>query len=972
VRCRLGVGIWSLGVLLAPASSYGQQPAAAAYVDRPVASVKIEIEGHPSAEPGLEEAIQTRTGAPLKMADVRNTIAHLYSLGRFEDIQVEAEAAPDGGVALRYALSPVHTVTRVIFKGELGLSEGRLRGRMTERFGAAPPLARAADVAAALEELYHERGYLHASVKTGSPIVEHDPDRATLVFDVNAGTRTIIGRSSITGRPLEPVAAIQARLEILPGQPYQPGEIRERLANYVSALRRRHYYEATGTPQTPVISEDGTRADVTVDIQPGPLVTIEFTGDPLPKDKIAELVPIEREGSVDQDLQEDSARRIQDYLNQLGYYKADVAPPERQEADGRLTLVFHVKRGQLYRVAPGGVEVTGNHSVPIEELRPLLKMAPGEVFVSSKLGAISSAITQLYKQRGFASVQVDSALNEAGDGLVKPAIAIKEGARVLVGAVAVTGNETVPADRLKPLLKLATGDPYFGPLVARDRDAILTTYLDAGYASADVKVAPVVPTVTPEGARADVTFTIVEGPQTIVEHIFITGNLRTKPSIIQRELQVKAGGPLGLEDLTESKRRLSALGLFRRIQVSTISHGDPSLRDLVVFVEEAPQTTIGAGGGLEMDRRLRQSTVEGTPTDQFEFAPRGFFEIGRRNLGGRDRSVNLYTRLSLRPSSNPANRSLFGFPEYRVVGTYREPRALRSYGDLVATVAVEQGVRTGFNFARKGFNAELSHRLTPTIRGSARYSLSTTRVRDLDESQLNTDILTVDRVFPQVRLSTFYANLARDTRDDVLDPQQGTLISADGTLAARSIGSELGFSKTFLQGFVYRNLGRPHLVLAAGARLGLAKAFLRIVQSVDENGNPRIDEVRDLPVSERFFAGGDTTIRGFSLDSVGVPATISSTGFPKGGDAEIILNAELRAPLYKKIGVVLFADGGNVFARAADLSLTELRGSLGFGLRYRSAIGAIRFDLGFKLDRRRIGTKLEPPYAFHFSIGQAF
>ena len=82
---------------LTPALRIAQQPPAAAYVDRPVASVTIEIEGRASTEPGLEEAVQTRTGAPLKMSDVRETITHLYSLGRFEDVQVEAEAAPNGG-----------------------------------------------------------------------------------------------------------------------------------------------------------------------------------------------------------------------------------------------------------------------------------------------------------------------------------------------------------------------------------------------------------------------------------------------------------------------------------------------------------------------------------------------------------------------------------------------------------------------------------------------------------------------------------------------------------------------------------------------------------------------------------------------------------------------------------------------------------------------------------------------------------
>jgi len=105
---------------------------------------------------------------------------------------------------------------------------------------------------------------------------------------------------------------------------------------------------------------------------------------------------------------------------------------------------------------------------------------------------------------------------------------------------------------------------------------------------------------------------------------------------------------------------------------------------------------------------------------------------------------------------------------------------------------------------------------------------------------------------------------------------------------------------------------------------------------------------------------------------VGAPSTITALGFPRGGDAEVVLNAELRVPIRGKIAGVVFADGGNVFARAGDLDLTELRGSVGFGGRYRSPIGPIRIDLGFKLDRRLIGNELEKRYALHFSIGHAF
>ena len=94
--------------------------------------------------------------------------------------------------------------------------------------------------------------------------------------------------------------------------------------------------------------------------------------------------------------------------------------PERKEGDGRLTLVVHVQRGRLYRVAPGGVEVSGNTSVPIEELRPFLKLSQGEPFVASKLGAMTARSRRSIKTRGFATRRRSTpASNEVGDGLVQ-------------------------------------------------------------------------------------------------------------------------------------------------------------------------------------------------------------------------------------------------------------------------------------------------------------------------------------------------------------------------------------------------------------------------------------------------------------------------------------------------------------------------------------------------------------------------
>jgi outer membrane translocation and assembly module TamA len=134
-----------------------------------------------------------------------------------------------------------------------------------------------------------------------------------------------------------------------------------------------------------------------------------------------------------------------------------------------------------------------------------------------------------------------------------------------------------------------------------------------------------------------------------------------------------------------------------------------------------------------------------------------------------------------------------------------------------------------------------------------------------------------------------------------------------------------------------------------------------------------IDAFKDLPASERFFAGGDTTVRGFALDQLGTPATIDKDGFPIGGNALVIFNAELRVPVAGGLGVVGFLDTGNVFARATDIDLMQLRSAVGFGVRYKSPVGPIRVDLGFKLGRRDITPGVpESPNALHISLGQAF
>ena len=471
--------------------------------------------------------------------------------------------------------------------------------------------------------------------------------------------------------------------------------------------------------------------------------------------------------------------------------------------------------------------------------------------------------------------------------------------------------------------------------------------------------------------------TVREGPRIVVDHVLIVGNVRTSAATIERELRIKSGDPLSEAAKIEGRQRLATLGLFRRVQITELALGDEGRRDLIVTVEESPPTTIEVGGGVEGRVRVVPDN-QGVATERFEIAPRASFQVARRNLFGKNRSVSLFTSVSLPLFKEPVfgtqgnliNDQL-AVPEYRVIGTYREPRVFNTSANALVTGTFEQQARSSFNFARRGASAEIERRVKGQVRLSASYQIQRTIV--FDDNVSPADQLLVDRLFPQVRLSSVSSSAIRDTRDDLVDPGSGEYLSANIQLAGRSIGSEVGLAKTYLRAQLFRTVpGGKRFVLAGNATLGLAAGFPREVMTTDAQGHVTTATIEDLPASERFFAGGDTTVRGFALDALGTPQTIGQNGFPIGGNGMVIFNLELRAPVRGAIGAVGFFDSGNVFAHASDIDLTELRGAVGFGIRYKSPVGPIRVDLGFKLHREEVAGSREALTALHISLGQAF
>jgi outer membrane protein insertion porin family len=958
------------------------------YLGRTITDVRVEIAGVPLLNETVLELLETRVGEPLTMRGVRATIDHLVGLGRFEDVRVFASTA-EPGVALVWRLIPVRRITKITVTGNPELSRDAIRAEITERFGSQPSANRVDDMVTRLQAFFATRGFSGATIVPRIEDEEPVSEQAELVLDIEAGARVMVGAASVTGQPLESEVEVLRALGVEIGRPFDQIAIDTRIASYEGSLHDRGYYEARVRESHVPLGNEQT-VSVTLNVEPGPHVSLVFAGDSLPVSTRNNLVPVRAERAVDQDLLEDASLAIENALREQGY-RAARAPYTREEKGSELVLTFTVTKGPLHRVE--SVEATGHSRITAADLAPLLQIKAGDPFVEARAGLVSTAITELYRVRGFSQAAVKPNIQvlpetTAVNVAYRPVairFEIQEGPQTTVSGVEFQGTSAIPAGTLLAQMALQAGKPFYRPQLSVDRDTIERAYRSQGFQGASVISQLAFANVQQQVA---VTWMIREGDQITIDRILINGNDRTSGNLIRRELTIQPGGPVSDDAMLESQRKLAALGLFRRVRVTELPRTGSLTRDVLIDLEEAATTTLDYGGGLEVGG-IGGRAEDGSATDKIDIGPRGFFSISRRNLWGKNRSVTLFGRVTLKSreegvdDTDPEDNGGYGFNDYRGLFTFREPRAFGTTGDAQVTAFVDQGRRTSFSFNRKGVTTDYARRFG-SFTATGRYTYDYTKI--FDDQIAPEDQLLIDRLFPQVKLSKFFAGVLRDSRDDVLDPQRGAVIGVEGSVAAKIWGSEVGFVKTFAQSFIYRRLPGRKVVIAAGARLGLAVGFEQAVAVPAEIAAADGElhrafaavetfstTIKDLPASERFFAGGDTTVRGFALDRLGSDETLDSQGFPQGGNAMTIFNLETRAPYWKNMQFVWFLDAGNVFRLASDIRLDELRFASGFGVRYRSPIGPLRVDWGWKLDTQLLLTGgRERSNVLHISLGQAF
>lgn len=515
-------------------------------------------------------------------------------------------------------------------------------------------------------------------------------------------------------------------------------------------------------------------------------------------------------------------------------------------------------------------------------------------------------IERFYMTQGFMRAQavIEDELPSDDSLRIAVLIGVYEGPRWTIESITFDGNTIADDQRLRQKMALAPGGPFLTNELESDRRAVLDLYARRSYL--DARVVQTVD-VDDEARTATIHYHVVEREQASIDAIDVTGDDKTRQYVIERELTLKSGDLFDPEKIGESQARIYRTGLFNSVWMEPAKDDTGKVRKrLLVRVRERPSGHID-------------------------------FKVGYAALSGAEVSVGVTNR-------NVQGQAI----EVSVGGTYSsfERGAEASIGDpwfVGRRVAAEATGSYSWNDEESyvaettGAGFVLTKRFGSAVTLESGYEFERTTVLSTVEVSDGTGANYTSDVFGAVTL---------DTRDDILDAKRGSMSRGRVDFAS----SKLGGTNDFVRyEFAFRGFGDFHhgRVVALALRAGWVK--------------PQGDGA-DVPVNERYFAGGDGSVRGFERNSL---SPRDSEGNPKGGRALTEVRGEIRFPIWKKLRGVVFTDAGQAFDDLGAVRLSRLEVGAGAGLRFGTPIGVVRFDVAWPVT--------EPgPAACYFGIGQAF
>lgn len=662
--------------------------------------------------------------------------------------------------------------------------------------------------------------------------------------------------------------------------------------------------------------------DLAVTMEPGPRVTFVFEGDSPPRALRPEITELYRTNFYEPISIEEMKRETVRAFRSTGHVDPKVAIEVRREVsagvddpDGPRMVTLRSEAGR--RRSLEELRIAG---LSAEEERLVVSAFPGTLSRAELAAGGENADRRLLLQLralGYPDAQIATRFVK-GDGS-RLVMGVEPGPRQTLARIEVRGVEDGERQRLLGLVPLRPGDPARLDRIVQGSREIEADLLDRGFADAVVRSET---TLSGLPEETSVVYDVTPGPQYRLAGVDIAGERASKPAPLLREADLEVGEPFRQEDVEDARSRLFRTGVFTRVDAEVEKDGTPGEGDAdarVTFsIAERPRFRFGYG--------VRWESEEGTGA-VVDFVDQNFLgramTFGLRGLYQEDdRSGRLYLQTG----------GILGTGIS--LETYAEGRRQIFEVDNLIEDRREAALQASRPIGR-----------SDTARLYARYR--TTRVFEIEPNIF----VPLDL---ETRLPYLGVQLLRDTRDDPIDPSRGLFASLDLSGSDTFLGSDFQFLRLFAQASTLQNLalaGR-RFTWAQSVRLGLAEPF----------GG------QELIRSERFFAGGPYSVRGYEMESLGPREILGDIiDRPLGGEALFILNEEIRVPLPWDLTGLLFFDAGQVWAQPEDADF-DLAKSLGLGLRARTPLGLIRLDAAYPLDAR----PGEKRYRVYVGFGNAF
>jgi len=599
------------------------------------------------------------------------------------------------------------------------------------------------------------------------------------------------------------------------------------------------------------------------------------------------------------------------------------------------TAIVNILIDEKMRIRIKKVYVEGNEAVPTKMILNIMQTRPAWLltrgyFSEEVFDADMEKLKRYYHHLGYLDAEIGADFSyDDKDRHMYITVKIQEGKRYTAGVISMSGNLVFPEEKIFEHIRMKEGEAYSSMNVRRDIDRIREFYFAKGYMNVDVAVNR---NLDPTSNSISLQYDIEAHDVVYVGRIIIKGNTKTKDIVIRRELRIYPGDRFDGEQIKRSKERIYNLGFFEDIYFDTASTDDPKVKDLIIYVKETKTGEFAFGGGY--------SSID-------EFI--GFVQITQRNFdlfnipNFTGDGQNLMVKASLGSVRRDYELSwtepwIFDYPLLFGFDLYSRTHSRRS------------AVGYGYKEVHTGGDIRLGKEFGEYFRGDIMYKLEEVNISDLSDDA--TEDLVSERGENWISSALFA--LTYDTRDNVYVPKRG-LVSR---LSFEDAGGIFGFDKDFVKG--YFSTSYYYLILK--------KAVLEVKGSVglaDSYGNT--DEV---PIYERYYAGGANTIRGYRERRVG-PRDPGSND-PIGGEAVALGNVELTVPIFEKlIKGAIFYDVGNVWRHVEDFF--ELKGGMksgaGVGLRVKTPIGPLKLDMGYPLSDNQDDEK---KFEYYFSVSHGF